>query len=211
MPVPAKNEVLIEYTAHPEACFHLRSGQVIPVARVESSDQRKDEFLPVPRCTQPVQTARGGDAAADRSVPVKLHIHGEWGEYLAPVDRHRILNPAWFEDYSADFLHVDRPTGHMRTPAPISMAKPPSSCRWAKCYLEISKGFEIRPLRKVVEVTPATAEIVIETGKGAALARERLGDRRYARPFPFPCHRACWKVPPRGSTWSTCSPASGAS
>jgi hypothetical protein len=31
-----------------------------------------------------------------------------------------------------------------------------------KVYVEISRGFEIRPVRRVVEVTPATQEIVIE-------------------------------------------------
>jgi hypothetical protein len=32
-------------------------------------------------------------------------------------------------------------------------------------FIEVSKGFEIRPVRKVVEVTPATQEIVIEIEK----------------------------------------------
>ena len=41
-----------------------------------------------------------------KPVPVKLHVHGERGEYLPPNDRHRIPNPAWFEDYSVDFVHA---------------------------------------------------------------------------------------------------------
>jgi hypothetical protein len=92
-------------------------------------------------------------------VPVKLHVHGEAGEYLAPEDRHRILNPAWFEDYSADFPHrgihactyIDGQT-IIRLPL-------------GKVYVEVSKGFEIRPVRRVIEITPETREVMIEIEK----------------------------------------------
>ena len=99
-------------------------------------------------------------------MPVKLHIHGAWGEYLAPVDRHRILNPAWFEDYSVDFAHIlSGTTRPAPMPAPTSAAKRAIKLPLGKVYIEVSKGFEIRPVRKVVEVTPETQEIVIELEK----------------------------------------------
>jgi hypothetical protein len=42
-----------------------------------------------------------------KPVAVELHVHGESDEYLPPVDRHRMPNQSWFEDYSTDFVHFD--------------------------------------------------------------------------------------------------------
>ena len=106
------------------------------------------------------------ERSGGRPVPVKLHIHGEAGEYLAPVDRHRILNPAWFEDYSVDFPHIlngdDLARAHACT---YINGETRVELPLGKVYIEVSKGFEIRPVRKVVEVTPETQEIEIELEK----------------------------------------------
>jgi hypothetical protein len=157
IPKVSEREGLIEYTAHPAACFHLTGGQIIPVAQVEDS-QSASSLQPLPAATQWV-TLRVVEHGSGRTVPVKLHVHGEWGEYLAPVDRHRIPNPAWFEDYSVDFSHLGI---HSCTyiPGETSINLP-----LGKVYVEISKGFEIRPVRKVIEVTPGTQEIVVEIEK----------------------------------------------
>jgi hypothetical protein len=157
LPVVAEHKALVEYTAHPDACFHLSGGQVIPVAQVESR-QVNGWLEPVSPARQRV-TIRVLDQRSRRSVPVKLHVHGEAGEYLAPLDRHRIINTAWFEDYSVDFAHKNTHActyipGETRIDLPLG-----------KVYLEASKGFEIKPVRRVVEITPATEEIVIELEK----------------------------------------------
>jgi len=157
IPERSESEVLIEYTAHEDACFHLVDGQVIPVAQVE--DISSTNFLQsVPSATQRV-TIRVIERGGGNIVSVKLHIHGKWGEYLAPIDRHRILNPAWFEDYSVDFLHLNT---HACTyiPGETTIDLP-----LGEVYIEVSKGFEIEPVRKVIEVTPATREIVVEIKK----------------------------------------------
>ncbi|MCJ7750227.1 MAG: CehA/McbA family metallohydrolase, partial [Armatimonadetes bacterium] len=101
-------------------------------------------------------TLRVVTKAGRRPVPVKLHVHGEAGEYLAPVDRHRIPNPAWFEDYSVDFSHAGRHwctyiDGQADLDLPLG-----------RVFVEVSKGFEIRPVRKVLCITPATREAIIE-------------------------------------------------
>jgi hypothetical protein len=164
-PEQAETEVLIEYTAHPDADFHLPSGRRIPVAQVESARSE----LPL-QLVQPVTqrvTLRAIERASGQCVPVKLHVHGEWGEYLAPVDRHRILNPAWFEDYSVDFLHGGTWEGgsirsHACTYVP---GETTIDLPLGNVYIELSKGFEIRPVRKTVHVTADTDEIVIELEK----------------------------------------------
>jgi hypothetical protein len=111
-------------------------------------------------------TLRVVERGGGRPVPVKLHIHGEAGEYLAPVDRHRILNPAWFEDYSADFLHIQGWDEHARGHA-CTYIRGETVLRLplGKVYIEVSKGFETRPVRKVVEIGAETHEIVIELAK----------------------------------------------
>jgi hypothetical protein len=164
-------EVLVEYTAHPEACFHLswptgpgRSDQVIPVSAVEQAASG-GPLQPITPAHHPV-TLRVVERGSSRPVPVKLHIHGEWGEYLAPVDRHRILNPSWFEDYSVDLAHIlnwdERARIHTCT---YINGETLVNLPLGKVYVEVAKGFEIRPVRQVVEVTADTREIVIEIDK----------------------------------------------
>jgi len=166
VPAIADNQVLIEYTAHPDACFHLFDGQVIPVGWVESTDEAPGSIplQAVPPASQKI-TFRVKERVSGKLVPAKLHVHGQWGEYLAPLDRHRIPNPAWFEDYSVDFVHQppDQPgRQHFATyiPGETTILLPQG-----KVYVEVSKGFEIRPVRKVVEIGADTEEIVIEIEK----------------------------------------------
>jgi len=164
LPSLSIDEILLEYTAHPEACFHLAgpSGrQIIPVSAVEEAGT-DGPIQPVAPAQQRV-TLRVIERGSSRPVPVKLHIHGEADEYLAPVDRHRIANPDWFEDYGVDRVHIEDWEGRIRAhtctyiPGVTQVNLP-----LGKVYVEVSKGFEIRPVRKVVEVTAETREIVIE-------------------------------------------------
>ncbi|MCU0520779.1 MAG: CehA/McbA family metallohydrolase [Anaerolineae bacterium] len=155
-----ESRILVEYTAHPDACFHLcpasDAGEplVLPIAAVEQSAART-EVAPVAPATHRV-ALRVLDQATGRPVAVKLHVHGESGEYLAPIDRHRIINPAWFEDYSVDFanqgLHqCTYIPGETTVDVPIG-----------RIFVEISKGFEIRPLRRAFDITPETEQIIVE-------------------------------------------------
>jgi hypothetical protein len=161
-PKTSPDEVLVEYCAHPEACFHLPGGRLIPVANMVAGRSGEDLLVVKPQ-NQRV-TLRVVDRGSKTPVPVKLHVHGEWGEILVPVDRHRIANPAWFEDYSVDFVHGGDWYGNSTNPHHCTYI--PGETRidlpLGKVYLEISKGFEIRPVRQVFKVTPDTDEIVIE-------------------------------------------------
>ncbi len=171
VPETSTNEVLIEYTAHPEACFHLSNGQVTSLSQVES-EQRTTSLQLVTPAIKRVKV-RVVECDSGKQVPVKLHVHGEWGEYLAPVDRHRIINSSWFEDYSVDFLHIDLPRlggdpafKTIRThPCTYIPGETMIDLPLGKVYIEASKGFEIRPIRSVFEVTPDTQEILIKIEK----------------------------------------------
>ncbi len=157
LPELAQDEILLEYTAHPAACFHLWDKRVIPTAQVESEDKSLpiEAVLPARRRV----TLRVIEKGSRKAVAVKLHVHGEHDEYLAPIDRHRIANPAWFEDYSVDFAH--RWT-HTCTYIPGETV---IDLPLGKVYIEVAKGFEIRPLRTSVEIGPETDEVILEIEK----------------------------------------------
>ncbi len=156
LPEVSERDVLIEYTAHPEARFHFPGGKSVPVAKLSKAgaQRRAGPLTPVPSATQTVRL-RVVEKGSKRCVPVKLHVHGEAGEYLPPVDRHRIPNAAWFEDYSADFLNQDLHCctyidGEATLKLPLG-----------RVYFEVSKGLEIRPVRKAVDITPGTKSITL--------------------------------------------------
>jgi hypothetical protein len=163
LPGTSENEVLIEYTAHPDACFYLGDDQIVPLARVEEG-QTTDRLCVVPPATQRV-TLRTVERGSGKCVPVKLHVHGEWGEYLTPIDRHRIPNPAWFEDYSVDFVHCSQAEPERHHDCTYVPGETTIKLPLGTVFIEVSKGFEIRPVHKAVEVTPDTQEIVIEIVK----------------------------------------------
>jgi len=157
LPEVSEREALIEYTSHPDAHFHFPGGKMIPVARLEDK-QKAGRLHVVTPATQRVRL-KAVEKSSRKPVPVKLHVHGEAGEYLAPVDRHRIPNPIWFQDYSTDFAHADVHwctyiDGETTIDLPLG-----------RVYVEVAKGFEIKPVRKVVRVGRGTSEITIEIEK----------------------------------------------
>ena len=157
IPEISDREILIEYTSHAEARFHLPGGKSIPVRKVEG-EVKAGPVRPVAQAAQRV-TLRVVDKNSRRPVAVKLHVHGEAGEYLTGNDRHRIPNPFWFQDYSVDFTHLGRHhctyiDGETTIELPLG-----------RVYVEISKGFEIRPVRKVLRVTRGTRQVTLEIEK----------------------------------------------
>ena len=157
VPGVSDNEVLVEYAAHPDARFHLGKGKPVAVAQLFTGNAA-GPLTPIAAATQRVNV-RIVDKATKKPVAVKFHAHGEAGEYLAPVDRHRIPNAAWFEDYSADYLNENI---HCCT---YILGETVIDLPLGSVYIEVSKGFEIRPVRKAVKITKATQEIVIPIEK----------------------------------------------
>ncbi len=155
LPQMSDGSVLLEYTAHPEACFHLSAGKSVSVAELADTVKGGGELRAVPAATRRIRL-RVVEKGSSTPVPVKLHVHGESGEYLAPVDRHRSPNSAWFEDYSTDFIHQNL---HACTYIPgEKLINVPLST----IFVEVSKGFEIRPIRRTFEIDSNTSELTIE-------------------------------------------------
>ena len=185
IPKLSTQEVLLEYTAHPDACFHLANGGWIPVAQLVSG-QAGVELQPVPAAGQRVRLVVV-ERGSTRPVAVKLHVHGGQGEYLAPLDRHRIINPVWFEDYSVDFTH------RARHPGTYISGETTLDLPLGKVYMEVSKGFEIRPVRKMVEITARYRRSGHRSRRGAALARTGLGHAPIRTCIFSRRFRPCWK------------------
>ena len=184
VPEFSAREMLVEYTSHPEAEFWLpevdgttikagassasphktKAGassatphKNVAVARLEEMS-KAGPLVVVTHATQKVRV-RVLDGASGMPVPVKLHIHGEAGEYHAPLDRHRRPNFFWNEDYSAEFVHNNQHTCTY-IPGETTVYLPKGTV-----YVEVSKGFEIRPIRKTFKVTSRTEEITIALEK----------------------------------------------
>ncbi|MCX6629484.1 MAG: twin-arginine translocation signal domain-containing protein, partial [Candidatus Solibacter sp.] len=151
VPEVLAREVLIEYSAHPDAAFHLDDGTRIPVSALRDGPG-KGALVPVAPATQAVRI-RVREKSSGKLTPVKLHIHGESGEYLPPVDRHRQPNGGWFEDYAPEFQNQGRHycvyiAGETLVQLPLG-----------NVYLEVSKGFEIRPIRRTIRIEASTETI----------------------------------------------------
>ncbi len=169
MPEGQNHELLVEYTAHPDANFHLWDGTKIPVAELEEH-LISGPLTQVTPATRRVKI-RILEKMSGKPVPVKLHVHGEGCEYLPPVDHHRRANNSWFEDYGpecrlADWYKTQAGTwvsngdhraayidGETLIDLPIGAV-----------YVEVSKGFEIKPIRRKFQVkaTTETIEVAIE-------------------------------------------------
>lgn len=157
-PAISVNEIIIEFTAHPEAKFHMTGKDPVPISDLISNNGHSSLIRSVTPADQIVKIIVI-EKGSKKSIPVKFHAHGESGEYLAPMDRHRQPNIEWFEDYSVDFVNDG---AHICTYIP---GKTQIKLPLGKVYIEISKGFEITPLRKVIEVTRETDEITFEIEK----------------------------------------------
>jgi hypothetical protein len=150
-PEIAGGEVVIEYAAHPEAVFHLSDGSTVPEAELARGAAKRMTVVAPVRQRVSLRILEKG---SEKPTAVKLHVHGEAGEYLAPVDRHRIPNTFWYEDWSVDYVNPD---SHYcaYVPGETTIHLPEG-----RVYVEISKGFEIAPVRRVVEIGPSTTELL---------------------------------------------------
>lgn len=154
LPEPVENEWIVTYTAHPAAHLTLHDQDeqmVIPLAQLL---QQRDRIACLPKLERKV-TIRIIDKSTQLPTSAKLHIHGAYGTYIAPVNGHRYPNPHWFEDYGTEHVqayhyscYVDGTTQYR---LPLGMI-----------YIEVTKGFEVRPVRQSFHVTEQTEVIDIE-------------------------------------------------
>jgi hypothetical protein len=103
-------------------------------------------------------TVRVLDRATEQPTPVRIHISGSRGEYIAPYGHHSVINTGWFMDYGADVVSAGRNyayvTGEVTSDLPVG-----------DLYIDIYKGFEYEPVRKKVTVRPGQRTLTLSVGR----------------------------------------------
>ena len=150
-PAQSEEAVVVEYIAHPMARLYVATpdgGQVgYDLARPDASaiDTVKPAHRPVR-----IQVKGSGQLVA-----VRLHLHGEVGEYLPPKGYHRQVNRYWFEDNYGEFVNSRNQycyiTGECVADLPLG-----------EVFVEITRGYEVTPIRTSFTVTPDTDQVTFE-------------------------------------------------
>ena len=153
-PRQSQQEAIIEYAAHPQARLTIRGDdgaeQTIDLSQLDGMAIEIGEARQLLR-------VRVVDAAG-REVPVRIHFHGEHGEYLPPRGNHRKVNGHWFEDNYGEF--VNRLNQYAYIPGRCELDAP-----LGEVFVEITRGYEIKPIRASFQVTAETEEIVFTLDK----------------------------------------------
>ena len=85
-------------------------------------------------------------------------MHGQFGEYLPPKGYHRKVNPYWFEDNYGEFVNSHNQYCYIQGECVADLPL-------GEVYIELTKGYEITPLRTHFTVTPETDEITFELAR----------------------------------------------
>jgi hypothetical protein len=148
-PTASEREVVVEYAAHPQARLHVGADSY-----ELGADVGGDGVTPIAPADRPVRL-RFVDAVTRAPVAVRLHLHGAAGEYLPPRGHHRKVDETWGRDLAAEFVnaatqycYVD---GECLADLPLGTV-----------YVEVTRGYEIAPLRTTVEIGPDSEELTFE-------------------------------------------------
>jgi hypothetical protein len=159
-PKQAASAVVVEYAAHPAGRLYVATGPdshlAIDLAAADGTarDRSSLQIEPVAAANRPVRL-RVIDKRTRQPVAVRLHLHGEAGEYLPPRGHHRKVNPYWFEDNYAEFVNSANQYSYIPGECVVDLPI-------GRVAVEISRGYEIAPIRTTVDVTPDTDELTFE-------------------------------------------------
>ncbi|WP_034817634.1 CehA/McbA family metallohydrolase [Ensifer sp. BR816] len=163
-PVRSNSDIIVEYSAHPDAQLYLRTDDGSLLVRelrlLEKAHPVVDpvaEAMAIEAATKSVKL-RIIEKGTGRGVAARLHIHGPHGEYLPPKGHHRKVNTGWFEDLYGEFAnglnqyaYID---GTCTVDLPVGVV-----------FVEISRGFEMRPVRRMIEIEQDTETLTFELEK----------------------------------------------
>jgi len=154
---PARSDcaAIIEFAAHPQAKLTLETTEDERLA-FELAETAGASMIEVREARQLVRVNVVDERG--REVAVRIHFHGAHGEYLPPRGNHRRVNGYWFEDNYGEFVNSLNQyayiPGHCEVELPLG-----------EVFVEISRGYEIRPIRTSFEVSAETDEITFTLEK----------------------------------------------
>lgn len=146
---------IAEITASPDAILRFAGhevelNQVYSQGKSTSRDGKAIVEILTPRKTWMEVTIQ--DASTDQPTPARVHFRAPDGRYLPPYGHRHEVNDNWFEDYGADlklgsteYAYVD---GKFKIELPVG-----------EVYVELSKGFEYRPVRQKLTIQPGQQEL----------------------------------------------------
>ncbi len=169
-PLAASDAVIIEYTAHPKAKLYIATGADTQAVYDLDFASEKDEaartnvdagasgtLIAINTAHRPV-AIRVVDQVSGQPVPVRIHLHGVQGEYLPPRGNHRRVNAHWFEDNYGEFVNGLNQYAYINGECVADLPL-------GEVYVEISKGYEVAPIRTRFTVLPNTEHVVFELEK----------------------------------------------
>ena len=144
--------VVVEYIAHPQGKLYVDvegdgEAQVYDLADASQIVEVRPAHRPV--------AIRVVEKGTETPVAVRLHMHGEAGEYLPPKGYHRKVNPHWFEDNYGE--HINGLNQYCYIPGECVADLP-----LGDVYVDIQKGYEIAPIREKFTVGPDTDVVTFE-------------------------------------------------
>ena len=151
-PIASGNKVVVEYAAHPAAILYMGRPEGEPIAL--KLQETVDLIVTIAPAYRPV-TVKVRDKSTRHPVGVRIHFHGEAGEYLPPKGYHRKVNRGWCEDNYGEFANHANQYAYIRGECVVDLPL-------GKVYVEITRGYEVTPIRESFDVTPSTSEITFE-------------------------------------------------
>lgn len=163
-PVRSCQEVIVEYSAHPDARLYLRSDDGSLLVRelrsleaAQSPAGLRIKAMAIAPATRPVKF-RIIEKDAGLRIAARLHVHGPHGEYLPPKGHHRKVNTGRFEDFAAEFANGLNQYAYVDGNCVVDVPIGP-------IFVEITSGFEMRPLRRIVDIDQNTETLTFELQK----------------------------------------------
>ena len=152
-PEQSSNRVVIEYIAHPNAKLYLKDSDDKLIS-YDLSDFETNGLIEVAPSNR-IICVKVVEAGSGKSVPVRIHFHGASGEYLPPRGNHRKVNPYWFEDNYGEFVNSLNQYAYIHGECEVEVPL-------GEIFVEITRGYEVKPIRTSFEVTADTDEITFE-------------------------------------------------
>ena len=153
-PARSDSAAIIEFAAHPQAKLYLQTEDGEWLATDLSQSEGWSVWTYEARQLVRVRVRD----ESGREVAARIHFHGEYGEYLPPRGNHRRVNGYWFEDNYGEFVNGQNQyayiPGHCEVELPLG-----------EVFVEISRGYEIKPIRTSFQVTAETDEMTFTLEK----------------------------------------------
>jgi len=155
-PSRATNAVIVEYAAHPAAKLYVGTCQG-DYAVYDLAHLSGDSVAEIAPAYRPV-TIRLVEKGSGTPVTARLHLHGEAGEFLPARGRHRKVNGYWFEDNYGEFRNVENQYGYVNGECIVDLPL-------GTVYVEITRGYEVAPVRESFTVDATTETVTFELDK----------------------------------------------